>query len=316
MIVCVSANPALDRRVRLQSFAVGQVNRTLSVEVLPGGKAAHVAMAARSLGAKTAWIAFLGGAIGEQCALELSQRDIEVAAIHTQAPTRVNLEMIDDSGQTTELLEPGGAPDLREREEMLGVLEKHLSGDWKQALVVISGSLSAGMPPDFYSQIIRRAHSAGAQVFLDTSGEALLANLGARPDFVKPNRAETEALLGRPVENFAAAQRAAAELIARGARSAAITLGAEGLFWLESHQGPSWIASPPRMHSTSTVGCGDVTLAGFAYASQQSWHGERAVRFATACGAANCLAAQEGRIDGKDVEALLSKVIVTRIPPS
>jgi len=314
MIVCVSANPALDRRVRVHTLALGEVNRTLSVEVLPGGKAAHVAMAARALGAKTAWIAFLGGAIGEQCAAELKQLDIEVVAIPAQAPTRVNLEVIDDSGQITELLEPGGAPDPREREEMLRVCEKRLDENWKQALVVISGSLPAGVPADFYSRVISCARAAGSQVFLDTSGDALLANLAARPDFVKPNRAETKAVLGRPVQNLDAAQQAAVELIARGARSAAVTLGAEGLIWLESNQGPCWTASPPRMKSASTVGCGDVTLAGFAYASQQGWQGERAVRFATACGAANCLAQLEGRIDVKDVEALISQVRVTRSP--
>ncbi len=313
MIVCVSANPGLDRRVRVNTFALGQVNRVTKVEVLPGGKAAHVAMAARALGARTAWIAFLGGAIGEQCAIELRQLDIEVVVIPTRAPTRVNLEVIDDSGQVTELLEPGGTPDTREQQEMLQVCVTKLNESWKQALVVISGSLPAGVPADFYSRIITSAHSAGSQVFLDTSGDALAANLAAQPDFVKPNRPEAEALLGRPVESSHAAQQAAAELIARGARSAAITLGAEGLIWMESSQGPCWIASPPRLTPSSAVGCGDVTLAGFAYASQQGWQGEHAVRFATACGAANCLARREGRIDVKDVEALLPQIKITRV---
>ena len=46
MLVCISANPAIDRRLRLENIAVGEINRALSAQPLPGGKAAHVAMVA------------------------------------------------------------------------------------------------------------------------------------------------------------------------------------------------------------------------------------------------------------------------------
>jgi 1-phosphofructokinase family hexose kinase len=315
MIVCISANPALDRRLRVHTLALGETNRALSAEILPGGKAAHVAMAARALGVRAAWIAFLGGAIGEQCANELERIEIEVVSVQTRAPTRVNLEVIDDSGAITELLEPGGSPEPAECDEMVRVCEGHFRGRWKQALVVISGSLPISAPAALYTRLIQCAQAAGLKVFLDTSGEALSVNLAARPDFVKPNRKEAETLLGAPVHSFADAQAAAAELIARGARSAAVTLGSEGLVWLESAQGPAWIACPPRLQAVSTVGCGDVTLAGFAYAAQRGWHGEEAVRFAAACGAANCLAQWEGRITFNDVESLIPQIKVGRSSP-
>jgi 1-phosphofructokinase family hexose kinase len=314
MIVCISANPALDRRLRVQTLALGEVNRARSAEIFPGGKAAHVAMASRALGMQTAWIAFLGGAIGQQCANELERMEIEVVPVRTRASTRVNLEVIDDSRAITELLEPGCTPEPAECEEMIRVCENRFREQWKQALVVISGSLPAGTPATFYTLLIQCAQNAGRRVFLDTSGEALSGNLAARPDFVKPNRREVEALLGVAVRSFADAQAAAAELITRGARSAAVTLGSEGLVWLESVQGPAWIARPPRLEAVSTVGCGDVTLAGFAYAAQQGWHGEEAIRFATACGAANCLAQWEGRISFKNVESLIPEITVTCSP--
>jgi len=313
-IVCISANPALDRRLRVRTLALGETNRALSAEILPGGKAAHVAMASRALGSRTAWIAFVGGAIGEQCANELERLEIEVVPIRTEAPTRVNLEVIDAAGAITELLEPGSSPTQVECENMLRTCENRFRENWKHALVVISGSLPAGVPPTFYTLLIQTARAAGAKVFLDTSGEAFSANLRARPDFVKPNRKEAEAVLGVRIRSSADAQNAVAELIARGAHSSAITLGSEGLVWQESARGPAWMARPPQLDAISTVGCGDVTLAGFAYASQQGWMGEEAVRFATACGAANCLARWEGRINFKDVESLLPRIEVSQLP--
>jgi fructose-1-phosphate kinase PfkB-like protein len=103
---------------------------------------------------------------------------------------------------------------------------------------------------------------------------------------------------------------AAREIISLGAGSAAITMGAEGLVWVESKDGPAWFAQPPRLKAISTVGCGDTTLAGFAYAAMQGMTGEEPLRFATACGAANCLAEFEGRISLSDVQSLIPKVSI------
>jgi 1-phosphofructokinase family hexose kinase len=307
-ILCVSANPALDRRLRLQSLNLGEVNRAQNAQVLPGGKSAHVAMAARALGAQAVWVGFLGGPAGEQCAKALQDLHIEVVPIPTSSPTRVNLEVIEESGRITEVLEPGQAPDEKEIVRMISVLAEGLSKRWNRAPVVISGSLPAGMPSSFYADIITLAAKSGSKVFLDTSGDALPAGLAAKPDFVKPNRREAEALLGRRVFDFASAVSAVADLIERGAASAAVTLGAEGMVWLESKKGPAWTARPPRLQAVSTVGCGDATLAGFAYASLEGMTGEKAIRLAAACGAANCLAQWEGRISPKDVEALLPQI--------
>ena len=57
MILCISANPAIDRRVYLDQLVTGCVNRVHSVTDAPGGKAAHVAMAA-ALGAARVLLAY------------------------------------------------------------------------------------------------------------------------------------------------------------------------------------------------------------------------------------------------------------------
>ena len=78
IIICVSANPGMDRRLRLKSLVVGGINRAGSAEGFAGGKAAHVAMAAHALQARAVWIAFLGGAIGQECATQMESLGIRV----------------------------------------------------------------------------------------------------------------------------------------------------------------------------------------------------------------------------------------------
>ena len=312
-ILCVSANPGLDRRLRLKSLSTGEIHRAQSAESLAGGKAAHVAMSARALGADANWLGFLGGAIGEEVAAGLRLLGIAAVAIPTAAKTRVNLEIIEDSGRITEILEPGGRAEGAEQLEMLRVLEEGLLGKWKEAFVAISGSLPAGTPSDFYAQLIRAASAAGAKVWLDTSGAALDPGIAAGPYLVKVNRHEAEDLLAQPVRDAPSAANAARKLIERGAVSAAVTLGAEGLVWIENAGGPARMARPPRLQAKSTVGCGDATLAGFACAAGKGLRGEAALRLAAACGAANCLAEFTGRISAKDVESLLPQIEVTAL---
>jgi len=312
-IVCVSANPAMDRRLRVESLTVGEVNRATSAQGFAGGKAAHVAMAARALAAKAVWIGFLGGAIGEECARQLELLGIQAATIRTASSTRVNLEMIDVSGRVTELLEPGAEPSAQERDNFLQACVRGMREEWKPAVLVISGSLPAGLGPDFYVSLIEAARTADARVLVDTGGEALRESSKARPDFVKVNRAEAGALVGRPLTTVQEIVHAAGEIVERGTRSAAITLGSDGLIWVESKNGPVWQARPPHMKVISTVGCGDTTLAGFAHAALQSMAGEGALRLAAACGAANCVSPAPGRIEFATVQTLMPQIDVQQL---
>ena len=142
-------------------------------------------MAARALTANAVWVGFLGGAIGEECARQLESLGIQTATIRTASSTRVNLEIIDVSGRVTELLEPGAEPSAQERDNFLQACVRGMREVWKPAVLVISGSLPAGLGPDFYVSLIEAARTADARVLVDTGGEALRESSKARPDFVK-----------------------------------------------------------------------------------------------------------------------------------
>jgi 1-phosphofructokinase family hexose kinase len=312
-IVCVSANPAIDRRLRFDVFAAGRINRAKSAEPLAGGKAAHVATAARALGARTAWLGFLGGPTGDEFVRQFRKFDIELASIRTGKPTRMNLELIENSRRITEVLEPGGKPTSAELKEMVETLRRGLRRQWSGAVVVISGSLPVGVAPSFYRALIAVAKAARSHVLLDTSGEALRTNLASGPAFVKPNKHEAEEVLGRRLAGRAATLEAANEMIRRGAKSAVISLGPEGLMWIEAKNGPAWLARPPHLKPVSTVGSGDAAVAGFAVAAAKGMSGEAAIRLAAACGAANCMAKFPARISLAEVKSFLPRIGVRRI---
>jgi tagatose 6-phosphate kinase len=303
----------MDRRLRMKSLAAGGINRAASAEGFAGGKAAHVAMAAHALLVKTVWLAFLGGAIGEECVTQMESLGVQVVSVPTSAPTRVNLEIIDDSGEITEILEPGGAPAAGEAHEFLMSCQKEIERAQGSGLLAISGRLPSGVGADLYVSLIEAARANGLTTFVDSSGEALRLSVEAKPRFVKVNRQEAEGLLGKTVQTNEDAVSAAQEIIRRGPASAAVTLGNEGLIWAESSEGPVWKAKPPRLKVISAVGSGDATLAGFARAVTLGMVGEEAIRLAAACGAANCSAIAPGRIELATVKSLLPQIEVQRL---
>ncbi|MGC2704577.1 MAG: PfkB family carbohydrate kinase, partial [Candidatus Acidiferrales bacterium] len=67
------------------------------------------------------------------------------------------------------------------------------------------------------------------------------------------------------------------------------------------------------LKAISAVGSGDATLAGFAHAAAQGIGGEDALRLATACGAANCVALAPGRIELATVQALVPQIEVQQL---
>jgi len=313
VILCISANPAIDRRLHLERLTVGGVIRACFAAAAPGGKAAHVAMAAQALGEAVRWVGFSGGATGDECERGLVALGIPVEAIHTRSATRVNIEIIDAMGVVTEVLEPGGAVTVEEVSELLRACRELFATHLENAVVVLSGSLPPGAPIDFYAQLIHLAQTYGCRTLLDAGGASLLSSLAAAPDLIKPNREEAASAAGFAVTSIASAAEAARCMIERGARSAAVSLGADGLLLLKENDAAPVFAAPAPVDARSTVGCGDATVAGFAVAAARGMSDAETLRLAVACGAANCLASLPGQIQAAEVERLAPLVSIREL---
>jgi 1-phosphofructokinase family hexose kinase len=311
---CVSANPAIDKRMRVSTLIPGRVNRVSETRAAPGGKAAHVAMVLRTLGADPLWIGFAGGLTGTQLLDGLQTLDIRVLPVKANVDTRTNLEIIDEQGGVTELLEPGLPIDEQQWKIFLDTCRELFSQQQCPGIVIASGSLPTDADPAFYAKLTALAHQRGRKIFLDTSGEPLRLALSARPDFIKPNREEAEWLIGEEIGDPHSWKKAANRLIQLGARSAIVSLGEDGFVWQVGAGQETYHAKSSTVTVTSGVGCGDATVAAFAYAMAAGLSVEQTLRLAGACGAANCLADSPGRLHDADIKALEPLVHIEKLP--
>ena len=310
MFLCVSLNPAIDKRVRLARLQRGRVNRVMEVTPAPGGKAAHVAMVLRTLGVDPLWLGFAGGATGTALVEGLNVSSIRAEAVATANATRMNLEILETDGTVTEILEPGQPVTSEELERLRHCFELALRGSAGKMTAILSGSLPPGVPEDYYATLIELGHQCGNRVFVDTSGEPLRQALKARPDFVKPNQEEAGWLSGRVIDGPASAGNALKMIIRDGASAGAISLGSSGLVWQGAKDGRMLFAKAPEIVVRSTVGSGDSTLAGFAFAENQGLEPAESLRLAAACGAANCLAEGPGHARAGDIARLQKEIQV------
>ncbi len=314
MFLCISANPAIDKRLRVAQLEPGTVNRATEAVPEAGGKATHVAMALKALGARPLWIGFAGGASGESLLAGLRKLGISALSVPVAQPTRENLSIVDDLGSVTEILEPGPVLSGKELNQFKRLCAKEFARAKSNATVVLSGSLPPGVPNDFYAELIQSAHDRSCCVALDTSGDALRLGMQAKPDLVKPNREEAERLTGKEVRDAASARRALMEMLSLGAKSAAVSLGEDGLLWCPGKGEPVLHARPQPVKECSAVGSGDSAVAGFVWGMQRELTPEGIARRAAACGAANCFTDSPARIRLSDVRKIEKAVRVEILP--
>jgi 1-phosphofructokinase family hexose kinase len=310
MFLCVSPNPAIDKRLTLTVLEHARVNRARAVQNFPGGKSTHVAMVLRTLGGSPRWIGPCGGASGQALFAGLSALGIQATACTTQQSTRTNLEILEDDGSFTEILEPGSAPSSAEWAEFESACRNLFGEGAENASVIFSGSLPAGAAPKLYADLIAGAREFGCKTFLDTSGEPLRLGLAGKPTFVKPNREEAAQLIGKPVSTVSDAVSVVRTLLSLGAESAALSLGSEGLLFCSGTSAPVLFAPVVPLRPRSTVGCGDSAMAGFAFGIASRYSPEDTLRLAAACGAANCSADSPGAARLENIRGLEQQISV------
>ncbi|MBT2452664.1 1-phosphofructokinase [Streptomyces sp. ISL-43] len=261
MILTVTPNPSLDRTYEVPSLDRGEVLRATGDRVDPGGKGVNVSRAVAAAGFRTTAVLPLGGAPGTLIAELLGAQGVDVTVVSIAGQTRSNISLAEPDGTLTKINASG--PELTDGESAL-LLETVRTCSGGATWIACCGSLPRGLRPEWYAEIVARAHDAGARIALDTSGPALLAALPAGPDVIKPNASELAAAVGRPLSTLGDVVKAAEELRSLGAGAVLASLGADGQL-LVSEEG-TYYGTAPVATVRSNVGAGDASLAGFLIA--------------------------------------------------
>jgi 1-phosphofructokinase family hexose kinase len=309
VILCAGLSPAWQETLFFDELRIGEVNRAREVHWVASGKVVNAARAAASLArgrgsaVSARAITVLGGESGDAAERSLRAEGLDLVVVRSAAQTRVCNTVINRAdGTITELVENAGALTSEE----LAAFRAHFLREVEGArAVILTGSLSAGAPADFYHGLLAKV---SVPVILDARGPELVEALKLRPFLVKPNREELSKTVGRPIAGEADLRAAMLDMARRGARWVLVSQGRDAV-WAHG-EGKFWRFRPPRVQTQNPIGSGDCLAAGIAHAIVEGAEVLEAIRLGIASGAENASTRLPAFIERAAVERRLAEVTV------
>ena len=210
MIYTVTFNPSLDYTVHMPVFRAGTINRVVQEAVYPGGKGINVGIILRRLGLPVRLLGFVAGFTGAEIERLSCLAGCQCDFIHLEEGlSRINVKI--GAGKTVlageekaagieaALAETGAetavnglGPEISD--ENLQLLFQQFETLGSEDILVLSGSISKGLPPDTYRKILERMNGKQVRVVVDAEGELLTSAVPCHPFLIKPNKEEMEEL--------------------------------------------------------------------------------------------------------------------------
>ena len=256
-----------------------QPGETISGEdlrIIPGGKGANQAVAVARQGASVSMLGRVGNdSFGPDLIHNLEQNHVDTTYIQIDpdSATGTATIVVDANGQNTIILSAGANGKV----SPLDVNNVSFS-DHKLLLLQLE------IPIGTVLSAAQSAKAQGLRVLLNPAPALPLPDeLISLPDFILPNETELSLLTNQPVHDVSSAEHAAKKLLARGAQTVIVTLGANGALIVSGKQVVH--IDTYQVEVVDTTAAGDAFIAGFASALLQNRSIEEAVRYGCACGA-------------------------------
>jgi ribokinase len=247
--------------------------------VVPGGKGANQALAARRAGADVLMVGAVGGDGFAEAALA-SLREAAVDLKHlrkSQSPTGAAFIAVDGKGANLIIVASGANQDARQAD---------VADTWLEPSTVIVLQMEVPFAENW--ELVKRARRSGARTLLNCAPAAPVpADILAELDWLVVN--ETEAIHVALAQGYPANDAAsAAQAIAKGGGVTVIaTLGDQGARAYPA-TGPGWSIGTLPVQPVDTTAAGDAFVGAFAAAVDRGQDLAAALHYGSVAGALAC----------------------------
>lgn len=304
VIYTVTFNPSLDYIVSVKDFRSGMTNRTSSELMLAGGKGINVSIVLGNLGIKSTALGFIAGFTGDEIVRRLHNGGINSEFIKiNDGISRINIKLKSIDG--TEINGQGPHIDSSHIEQLMNRLRRLESGD----VLVLAGSIPAGISDNIYKDIMDMLKDKGVQIVVDATSRLLTNVLEYNPFFIKPNQHELGDIFNVTLNTQEEVIPYALELKKMGAVNVCVSMGGKGAI-LVADDGNVYKAKAPDGILKNSVGAGDSLVAGFLSGWIEKKDYEYAFRKGVATGSASAFS--ERLATNGEVNGLIGKVTIIR----
>jgi len=303
MIYTLTLNPSVDYIVKLESFQIGELNRTVDEAKFPGGKGINVSTVLNQFDTSSIALGFVGGFTGAYIEQYLQKEKIETDFVQVDEDTRINVKL--KTGQESEINAKG--PKITE--ENFSLLKQKIKQLGANDLLVLAGSIPGSLPKTTYEELVKICSESSARFVVDAEGDLLKKVLPYQPLLIKPNHHELGELFETTITTAEEVIPYGKKLVDLGAKNVIVSLAGAGAVLINSET--TLLAEVPKGEVKNSVGAGDSMVAGFLAAYVKTRNIEESFRYSVASGSATAFSL--GLCTKEKVEELLPQVHIKEI---
>lgn len=310
MIITVTLNPSIDYILQVEDLALEETQRAENTFLYAAGKGINVSRVLTRLNIPNIAWGFLGGLNGERFTKLIEEDGINTNFILCENETRLNV-VITETKTHNQLRVSAKGPIITKGEmDVLYNKARKLPEDTE--FLSFGGSLPENLPTEIYKFLIELIQSSGIKCILDTSNDALIHGIQAKPFMIKPNLYELRQIVKNDnIQTNYEIKKEASKIVREGVKNVVISLGKDGAILVNEFEIIQ--ANTPEVEVKSVVGAGDSMIAGLIYALHNNLSNEDVIKYGVAFGTASVLTRGTELAHWHDIEKLYPKIEIVSV---
>lgn len=306
MILTVTPNPLLERRLIFNSIKLAGVNRSSSEFFYAGGKGINVSRQLNILGVKNLALTFLGGSNGKLLRRTLETENINFNAVSTKEETRyASIIVENENPRLTSFFSPNTDVSDTEVDEFIRKMDKAIQNC---SIVLFAGSSPNKMSQKIFIEGISLANKYDKISILDTYGEHLKECIELAPFAIHNNRKEINSSLNHGLTNEQEILNFLQMLYSKNIKMSFLTDGRNEVY--SSKFDFIFKTKPPVINYVNSLGSGDAFVAGIIYGLEKALVYNDFLKLSVALGALNAERLDAANIDKEKAEKLAEEIEV------
>jgi 1-phosphofructokinase family hexose kinase len=307
MILTVTLNPLLERRLIYKHINFGTVNRNAKEELKSGGKGINVSSQLNKLNTQNLAFTFLGGENGKILRKVLTLQNINFTAVHTNNETRYAFIAIDESLKSiTTFFSPDCLISLDECIEFKLKLEKMIKNC---EIVIFSGSSPCKETDSIFPFGIELANKYDKVSVCDTYGEHLTNCIENSPTIIHNNISEIQKSLNLSLKSEKEKIDFLDYLYGKSVKQVFLTDGSNASY--AANFDYHYKIENPEIEAIDSTGSGDSFVAGIVYGWHNSMTFEDSLKLASALGVLNAASFDVCSITLEEAQKLFNRINIS-----
>lgn len=309
MILTVTLNPLLERRLFCGEVEPGKSHRAEKEFFTAGGKGINVSRQLNLLGIKNSSFTFIGGNNGKIFRHLLNEEKIEYSLVATKAETRSADLIIEESKpRITTFFGVNSSITREESDEFKNKLDKMIQNC---SIVVFSGSSPCKTTDDIFPYGIELANKYDKISILDTYGSHLQKCIDASPMCIHINVEEAEKSFGISLKDEKEKTEFLKKLYSQRIKLIFLTDGPDCAYAAKFNF--AYKICPPKVKTMDPTGSGDAFVAGISFGLENSLVFDEFAKTAAALGAANAAKWETCSVSQDELNRYLDQVKIEPI---